>query len=52
MEAIRLLSEARSTSPLTLSARHPSPEPPAQDGHGARAKASGIEWTGGIGPHS
>jgi len=43
MEALRLRSEARSAGPLTLSARHPNPEPPAQDGHGARANASGIE---------
>lgn len=43
MEALRLLTEARSAGPLTLSACHPSPEPQVHDGHGARAKASGIE---------
>lgn len=43
MEALWLRTEARSAGPLTLSARHPNPEPPAHDGHGARAKVSGIE---------
>lgn len=43
MEGLRLLTEARSAGPLTLSVCHPSPEPPAHEGHGARAKASRIE---------
>jgi hypothetical protein len=43
MEALGLLTEARCAGPLTLSACHPNPEPPAHDGHGARANGSGIE---------